>query len=392
MSWLDRSGESGFPMSHFCRAPGALLIVSLVLGGWVSPCASAPSRPPAASTAAGPFQLPGEFESQEGLLLAWHPDLEAPLLSIIRHTWRKLKLSMLVMDPVDQQMVENRLKEGGVPRAGVHFLKIPYETVWTRDYGPVTVYSPDGTRCIVDGHYEDGVGDSRRQDDAVPRAFGRRFHVPCVESSITVEGGNLLSNGDGLMLTTTGLLGKNAHLDEKGLTRSLERYYGARYVVYLTPLSGEATGHVDMFAAFTDRRTVVVGQYPPSVDAVNAHVLDENAKRLEAVVTPWGSLRVVRIPMPPPGKQFWRTYTNILFANGTLLVPTYPDVQDPGQAAAFQLYRRLLPGWDIVGIDCNHLIRLEGALRCLTMNLPPSRAPRLPVAAKRRKETAWAAR
>jgi agmatine/peptidylarginine deiminase len=74
--------------------------------------------------------------------------------------------------------------------------------------------------------------------------------------------------------------------------------------------------------------------------------------------------------MPPPGKDhFGGTYTNVVFANGVLLVPTYPDAPSEMEAEVMATYRRLLPGWEVVGIDAGSLVPHGGVLRCAALPL-----------------------
>ncbi|MEO1993955.1 MAG: agmatine deiminase family protein, partial [Planctomycetaceae bacterium] len=153
-------------------------------------------------------------------------------------------------------------------------------------------------------------------------------------------------------------------LGYRDVTQRLQHLYGCRTPILLEPLQGEPTGHIDMFAAFTDAKTVVIGTFDPLRDAVNAKRLDRNAKRLSSA-----GLRVVRVPMPDHSDGIWRSYTNVLFANGKLLVPTYASVDLSGRKRALSTYRKLLPEWSIVPVDCTEVIQLGGALHCLSMNL-----------------------
>jgi agmatine/peptidylarginine deiminase len=170
--------------------------------------------------------------------------------------------------------------------------------------------------------------------------------------------------------------------DEQSIRSVLRQCFGAELTVFLEPLSGEPTGHVDMFATFTSPNTIVVGQYDPATDAVNSQILDRNAQKLSQVRTDVGPLRVIRLPMPRRDDSIWRTYTNVVYANGVLLVPAYPAVDDAGQSAALKIYRRLLPHWHVVAVDVARLAKLGGAMHCVTMNLgplkqiPPLPAPR----------------
>jgi agmatine/peptidylarginine deiminase len=74
--------------------------------------------------------------------------------------------------------------------------------------------------------------------------------------------------------------------------------------------------------------------------------------------------------MPDHDDGFWRTYTNLIFANKVVLVPVYPAYCPELDEIALALYRRLLPDRRIIGIDASELIKMNGALRCITMNVP----------------------
>ena len=120
---------------------------------------------------------------------------------------------------------------------------------------------------------------------------------------------------------------------------------------------------------FASHDTVVLGDYR-DMDPANADLLDRHAATLSRQETPAGSLKVVRIPMPPRGADhFGGTYTNVIFANGVLLVPTWPEASQELEAEAISVYRRLLPGWEVVGINCRELAIRNGGLHCVAMNL-----------------------
>jgi agmatine/peptidylarginine deiminase len=257
-------------------------------------------------------------------------------------------------------------------------VQVPHDTMWVRDYGPVFVQLGRSRRAVIDTGYH--VID-RDNDDAVPVAAAAMWHVSIFHAPMTFEGGNLLSNGCGLCVTTTRVALQNfADEDAHDAMRdAFEQYFGAEETIFLEPLVGEATGHVDMFAAFTDPGTIVVGSYDPEVDPVNAEILDRNAARLAGVPLRGGFLHVVRIPMPPNKDGLWRTYTNIIFANSAVLVPIYDGVDYHLQNEALEGYRRLLPGWTLVPVDVSELIRSGGALHCIAANIPAPQPADIPL-------------
>ncbi|MCO6458148.1 MAG: agmatine deiminase family protein [Pirellulaceae bacterium] len=317
-------------------------------------------------------RLPGEFERQGALLLGSRelltqmPDVFS---DIVEATQNHVEIIALVNDQDEAELVRRVLQRREIA-APVHLVAVSHNTMWARDYGPLAV-ELDGRALIIDSAYGQLA---RPQDDHVPHALAGQWRLPLIQTPLILEGGNLLSNGQGLCVATRKLVDDNLLLmNELLIEQWLARIFGATTTVFLEPLAGEATGHVDMFAAFAAPDVVVVGAYDPLVDAENAAVLDRNAERLAQVEVRGKPLRVVRVPMPARDDSLWRTYTNVVFANGVLLVPAYPGRDDEGRRQALETYSRLLPGWRIVPVDASPLIACGGALHCITMNLGPLR-------------------
>jgi agmatine/peptidylarginine deiminase len=116
--------------------------------------------------------------------------------------------------------------------------------------------------------------------------------------------------------------------------------------------------------------TLVLGQADPQENGDYAERLDKIAEHLTGLQTGAGPLKIVRIPMPSSHDTHSRSYTNVVFANGTLVVPLYPETDADRDRIALATYRQLLPAWDIVGIDVSRFSHLNGALHCLTCNIP----------------------
>jgi agmatine deiminase len=128
--------------------------------------------------------------------------------------------------------------------------------------------------------------------------------------------------------------------------------------------------HIDMHMKLLDEETLLVGQYPagvadgPQIEANLNYVLNNFR-------TPFGNpYHVVRIPMPPDGGNDYpndngdyRTYANCVFVNKTVLVPTYEEEYD---TTGLRILQEQLPGYNVVGINCNNIITSLGALHCIT--------------------------
>jgi agmatine/peptidylarginine deiminase len=125
-----------------------------------------------------------------------------------------------------------------------------------------------------------------------------------------------------------------------------------------------------MFATFTSADTLVLGRYAWSEDPGNASLLDRTAMAMRGMDSGAGPLKVERIPMPPHRDGVWRTYTNVVYANDVVVMPTYAGVDEAIEREALETYRRLLPGREIVTVEATSLARTGGALRCVTLNIP----------------------
>ncbi len=250
--------------------------------------------------------IPGEFERQAAVVLSWKSE-ELPilgtLLEIAELAAKKATVIVLVNSAEEREHAETAFRMARIDVKRVRFLEAPVDTIWARDFGPVVVRNADGSAHFVDSDYDDG---DRPQDDNIPPVLASAIGAKCVRSLLTIEGGNLLSNGAGLCLTTSKTVADNVirGYEDTQITPLCKNIFQCREVAVLEPLVGEPTGHVDMFATFTSPQTVVVGRMNPLADPVNAAVLDRNAKTLSQVRTPNGLLHVERIPMPAPKKIF----------------------------------------------------------------------------------------
>ena len=80
------------------------------------------------------------------------------------------------------------------------------------------------------------------------------------------------------------------------------------------------------------------------------------------------------VPLPMPDAVFDEnderipaTYANFLILNGAVLVPTYNQKHDADAIATLQ---KVFKDREVVGIDCQTLIRQHGSLHCVTMQYP----------------------
>ena len=338
-----------------------------------------PTGPPPPATGFPLYGITAETTPRSMLLLACARLFECQesdtLLDIVRIARRTIDVVLLVPDEAMKEKVAKALADSKVGRERIRIVVVPHDSPWLRDYAPRVVFHRGIGPQLVDFLYAQPdmtINDLRWKDDRFSLAFGRVARVPVLEVPVTLEGGNLLTNGAGLGVTTFAILERNREMGfpPDDVLRTLCCSLGLSQIVMLHALQGEPTRHADIFVTFTGPRTVLVGQIDPREDPTNAALLDRNAETLSRVATPYGPLIVHRLPMPLRDRGKWRSFTNVVYLNGTVLVPSFSDVPARVVDRVHATYRRLLPGWVVLPIECTALADQGGALHCLTTTLP----------------------
>ncbi|WP_170254490.1 agmatine deiminase family protein [Phaeodactylibacter luteus] len=338
-----------------------LLLVLLA----VSPLSTAlPQAPPP------PVRLMAEWEEAQALLVSWRNEHSALLREIVRYGQEECRVMIFADNPAN---VASFLEAGGVPLEQVDLLSPPYNSIWIRDYGPWTIYHNDVDSLMIADYIYNRPW--RPQDDDIPAFVAQQLGLPFYEAAEAPNdwvhsGGNNLRDGMGTIFSSDLVLGENPGKSEAEIDAIAHLFFGADRYVKLPALPFDVIHHLDMHMRLIDEETIVIGQYPegvadgPQIEANIEYLLNE-------VPTPFGNpYRIIRMPMPPDAdgrypdnNGDYRTYTNALFVNKTLLVPIYEEQYD---TTALRIYEEALPGYRVVGIDCNGIIPSLGAIHCIT--------------------------
>jgi agmatine/peptidylarginine deiminase len=340
----------------------------------IPPVLMDPNPPP------GPVRTMAEWEELQALQITWTAQL--PILRQIVDFAQDECMVYIICS--DSNSVKTYLTNGGVPLTNLKFLITSFNSIWCRDYGPWTVYSQNiDTLRIIDWKYN---RTTRPQDDATPVFIANTMGVPIHQTLIAPNdlvntGGNFMTDGHGTAFASELILSENAPGNPYGVSAKSESqinqimnsYMGISRYIKMDILPYDVIHHIDMHIKLLDEETLLVGQYPPGI--ADGPQIELNLQYiLNNFQTCFGKpYKVVRIAMPPgPNGQYpntggdYRTYTNSVFVNKTVIVPTYAPQYD---TTALRIYRENLPGYRIVGIDCNSIIPSLGAIHCITKEI-----------------------
>lgn len=328
-----------------------------------------------------PVRTAAEWEEIEYLVIRWTSAFQDILLQIVQAAVEECKVLITTQN---QSTVSSFLSSNGVDMTKVEFLNAPSNSIWIRDYAGNTIYTNDvEDRALVDWIYNR----PRPADNEMPVAHATHLNIPIYRTNsgtndLVNTGGNFMSDGLGTAFASKLVLVENQAGNPFGVSVKTEaqidnimlQYQGITNYIKLDQVPHDPIDHIDMQLKLLDEQTLLVSRYPPGV--ADGPQIEANVNYILANhQTSFGTdYKIAWIDAPPSTggaypdtNGLYRTYTNSVFVNGTVIVPTYrPDVDGP----ALALYEELLPGYNIVGIDVDNsgqnLIAQGGAIHCIT--------------------------
>ena len=316
-----------------------------------------------------PVRTAAEWEEAQALCITW-TSYTSILREIVRYAKEECTVYIICSNPTT---VSNYLIAGGVTvDASIVFITAPYNSVWMRDYGPEAGYLNDVETLIINDWI---YNRPRPLDDVLPEVIATQAGVPIYEMKqapydIIHTGGNFMCDGLGTGFSSELVVDENPTKTVAQIDDVMQQFMGIDRYIKMPTLPYDGIHHIDMHMKLIDEETLIVGQYPPGVSdgpQINANI----SYVVNNFPTAFGNqYKVVYVPMPPSGSGGWpstggdyRTYANAIFINKTILVPTYTEQYD---TTALRIYRENLPGYNVVGINCNSIITASGALHCIT--------------------------
>jgi agmatine deiminase len=320
---------------------------------------------------ASPVRAAAEWEEIDGLLVTWTSYLPT-VRDIIR--WARLETTVWVVCD-DSLAVKTSLTNNNIPLSNIRYLEVPFNSVWSRDYGQWNVY----TNAVDSLYMVDWIYNRPRpDDDLVPEKLSDATQIPMFSLTQTPNdlvhtGGNYMVDGYGTAFSSELILDENPSKTAAEIDTIMKRFMGIERYVKMPTLPYDGIHHIDMHLKLLDEETLLWGEYPAGVadgPQIEANLQYVQSNYPSVFGTPY---KIVRIPSPPeiwngnayyPDDQgAYLTYTNAVFVNKTVLVTQYYEEYD---TTALRIWESALPGYKIQFIDCNDIIQASGALHCIT--------------------------
>jgi len=339
------------------------------------------------------IRIPAEWEPHACCWMAWavHPEWGKATNKV------KRELSEVVQTIARYEPVRVLAPHGNALReaqrefsacSNVTVVEAPVDDIWMRDIAPTFALRSNGSDqevIAIDWNFNAwGRTKERRlrHGDKLARQANSIFGTSRVSVPFVAEGGALITDGKGTLITTRSCLlnpNRNPMVRGKDRQRWIElalAKLGVRTVIWLEgdPCEPLTSGHTDAYVLFAPSGVVLVegcDDYtiePPMWRGYDIALL-ESATNAEG-----RKLRVRHVHAPHQrywkgnGKAFAPCYLNAYVTNGAVISARFGDAER--DYTAKNALRRAFPCREVVMLRIDHIANGGGGVHCLTQPMP----------------------
>ena len=328
-----------------------------------------------------------EWEPQSAVMIAWpHENTDwAYMLEEVEQCYVNVAKAILQKEDlfiVTQKSEHVRNLIGHNHPFTPHYIEIETNDTWCRDFGAITIEN-NGTIELCDFKFNAWGGKFNWDlDNQVTPKMQQMHTFKCdVEScqDFILEGGSIETDGKGTLLVTSQCLltpTRNPHMDKEQIESYLCKTLGVKKVLWLdfgAFVGDDTDSHIDTLARIAPNNSII---YAGCDNPEDEHY--EELNKMEQQLSTFTTVdnepfKLYKLPFPnaiydEDGERLPATYANYLIGNETVWVPTYN--QPTNDKIALDVIQQVFPNYEIVGIDCNALIKQHGSLHCITMQFP----------------------
>jgi len=246
---------------------------------------------------------------------------------------------------------------------------------WVRDHGMNFIYKNDVEQAYLYNFDEDSTGNFIAKQLNYPNAI---ITPKINKNEYYTDGGNFLTDGHGTFNIAATDITEDLPTSLASKYDYFYKYFGiGKTLNILVPFV-----HIDYFLKLINEETAIISYIPNnnydiSIDEYSNHqyYIDQAAISISQYLKSAYGRELKLIPIQNAPTTYDKktktilhtskaTYTNSLILNKTVLVPQYSI--EPFDSLALNTYKKAMPGYKIVGVNCRQYGEYYGAIHCLT--------------------------
>ena len=281
----------------------------------------------------------------------------------------------------------------------VEIIPAEYDDIWARDIGPSFVKNNHGMTC-VDWKFNAWGGETEGaycpwdKDDFFAYFVSKYLGLESKRSSIVVEGGGIVTDGEGTIFTTKSVLlnnNRNPDIEQYEVEKQLLEYTGAKQIFWLDQglAFDETDGHIDNVMSFI-KPTDICLAWTDDKSNPNYERLEKIFRKLNGSKNLKGeAYKIHRIPLPDLQKRtkteaknicntqnirkrelgdiLPASYINFYMLNGAVLIPSFGCETD---TVVLKIFKELFPDREVVQVYSREPLLGGGGIHCLLHEVP----------------------
>lgn len=330
------------------------------------------------------FVMPAETAPHAACWMSWvhddHPEVWGNAMPKVQRAFVAIATTIAQFEPVRVTAHPHAAAHArAMLPAHIDVVPLRQDDLWFRDTGPLFVRHESGA-VIGSNLIFNNWGDKfpiTDGDGDIGAALVDHLGLPLYQSPLTGEGGGLISDGRGTVITTETCFlnpNRNPGMSRADVERELFNAIGARKVIWLPGDTNEwiTDGHIDGVLTFT-RPGHVIFEDNPNDDDPHQQVCRENLRALRGQTDADGN--EIEITLIDEAWQYEvsndntaRSYVNSYIANGGVVMPAFgtPETDEAARAAFVAAF----PDRKIVQVDITDICWNGGGIHCMTQQQP----------------------
>jgi agmatine deiminase len=327
--------------------------------------------------------MPAEWAAHAGCWMAWpkRTELWREHLEAARRDYARVAQAIAAHEPLTMIADPGQARDARrMCGPSVNIVTMSIDDSWLRDSAPTIVVHRDGRRAAAAFTFNAWGGKYHPfdQDATLGERLAALAEVPAYRSTLVVEGGGFLSDGEGTLITAETCVlnpNRNPGWTKREAEAELRAMLGVQKVIWLPGdvTDTETDGHVDGYVAYV-KPAAVLCEVVADPEDPRFPIMAENRKVLEMETDARGRrFNVVSIAeaprsaVPQGAAAFCRSYVNFYIANGAIIAPAYGIAEDQ---QAHETLRRAYPDRSVVPVTLGDLFRGGGGIHCITQQIP----------------------
>ncbi len=338
------------------------------------------------SPAALGYRMPAEWEPHARTWMCWPTDRSIWVghEAKVPGDYARVANAIASFEPLVMLVQPSRMEQASaLLDASIVIQPLAIDDSWFRDTGPVFLVNDAGEKAAALFTFNAwGERFEPYKDDAlaglrVLEAEG----IPYVTSPLVMEGGGLLTDGEGtLIVTESNVLNANRNpgWTKQEASIELKRVLGVEKVIWVPgdPYDNATDGHIDLIASFARPGILVVGNPGDGCDP-RSKVMRENRRVLGMETDARGRrFDILDIPELDDDQAkgaglYCRAYVNYYIANGGVVIPAYGS---PLDEVAARVVAKAHPDRKVMQVAVGCIPFGGGGIHCITQQEPRARA------------------